>query len=395
MDRSGQESEVTIPKYSHAINIIAVIVIGLILTGAISSCKDDPVTPPGGKDSCDTCVVCDTCDTTDTVVVTPNDTTSHNFVWSEYSIPGEASISGCWVFNDSTIWVMSNRLYTLKNATWQSIPLKNQQDNDLGDGLSGSSLFAHSMSDVWILYLGILWHYNGTVAHEFRIYEDGLGILNSSSDGAIRAAWGTSSNDMFFVGDKGTIVHFDGTNWMKFPKVTEKNLVAVWGTSTTDVWASGWSSSTAASVLLHYDGSAWTEINVSEIGWIGPGKHALITVWATDNAGHKVVLAGGSLLWRKTDNGPWRQDSADLRNRLNDGGFSGIGIRGNIANDLLAAGPYGYLSHWNGKSWHRFDDLWQPGNAFYAASTMSMNGNTAVVAGSKNGSWIAVGRRAK
>jgi hypothetical protein len=279
-------------------SLIPCLTIALILAGGISACKDDPTAPkPGGKDSCDTCAV----DTNDTVIVVdPNDTTSHDFVWTEYSLSGEASVGGCWVFDDMTIWVMADKLYTLQSGAWKHKPLKNQKGWDLNSGLSGANLFCFDPNDAWINSGGIQWRYHDGIAIEYRNYQDGTGLLHYPEDGSIRAMWGTSSNDMFFVGDKGTIVHFDGTNWMKFPKVTEKNIKTIWGTSSSDVWAAGFSSSTALSVLLHYDGTQWSEIDVRTIGDIRYGAHALGSVYTADSSGHIVVGASGTMLWRKS-----------------------------------------------------------------------------------------------
>jgi hypothetical protein len=205
--------------------------------------------------------------------------------------------------------------------------------------------------------------------------------------------WGTSSNDMFFVGDKGTIVHFDGANWMKFPKVTEKKLTSVWGTASNDVWSAGFNSSTDESVLLHYDGTAWSEDPLSTSQ--GTRRYGIGTVWSSDSAGHRFTALSGATVLRQTDDGPWRSDSGQITNRLNDGGFVGIGVKGNNPNDLLTAGGWGFIAHWNGRSWHQYKEFFNYGNPLYGASTLHLKGNTAIVAGSKNGSWIAVGRRAK
>jgi hypothetical protein len=379
-------------RFNAVTRLPAYLVIAFILAAGISACKDDPVTPkPDGKDSCDTCIDCDTCcdtctiDTTDTTVISPGDPTSHDFTWTEYSVPNEASITGSWVFSDTAIWVVSNNLYRLRGSEWKQVAEFN----------SGTSVFAFTENDAWFTYYEIIWRWRNGKREEIRLENAPYKLWDPATDGAFRAAWGTSSNDMFFVGDKGTIVHFDGTNWMKFPKVTQRHIRSVWGTASNDVWACGWDETTALSVLLHYDGSNWKEIDVLTLGDIRAGRHGLLNIWSCDSAGHKIVVGSGSLVWRKTDEGNWRQDSADLKNELGGGGASPIGIRGNGANDLLAAGGYGYISHWNGKSWHRYDQFWQPGSNLYGANTLSIKGNTAVVAGSKNGSWIAVGRRAK
>lgn len=382
--------------------IIPLLTIAFILAGGITACKDDPVAPGNGgpKDSCDTCI-CDTChidttDTTDTVIVSPNDTTSHAFVWTEYSIPIEASITGCWVFDDNTIWAISNRLYTFESGDWIHKPLKNQKGWDLNSGLSSAQLYGFAPNDAWILYGGILWHYDGEVAFEYRLSEDPYRIIVPGDDGQFRAAWGTSSNDMFFVGDKGTIVHFDGTNWKKFPKVTEKKLQSVWGTASNDVYACGFDLSTAETILLHYDGITWSEVDVSQ----QKGAYAtggFNTVWTIDSSGHKVTVTAGAILIKRTDNGTWRSDSGLVKNRLADGGFVPLyTIRGNSSNDVMLAGTGGWIGHWNGSTWYQYLSLYKYNEPGYTTGPMAFKGNTAVLAGKRGGNgFVAIGRRAK
>lgn len=70
----------------------------------------------------------------------------------------------------------------------------------------------------------------------------------------LQAVWGTSSTDVFAVGEWGIILHFDGTSWSPLRDGAHAELYGVWGTSSTDVFAVG------AGALLHYDGSSWAAI---------------------------------------------------------------------------------------------------------------------------------------
>jgi hypothetical protein len=266
--------------------------------------------------------------------------------------------------------------------------------NGGGDGVfQDVHFFGFSPNDFWFVRGDIAYNAINKRAKEYRLVT--LGVLHFPEDGGLNSCWGTSSSDMFFVGDKGTILHFNGTTFSKFPQVTTKHLYRVWGTSHDDVWATGFNQSTAQSVLLHYDGSGWTEQDLAQIGDIRPFAHALGEVWATDSAGQKIVVASGSLFHRRTANGAWRSDSGLIQNRLGDGSFVGLWhVRGNSINDLCAAGDGGFISHWNGKTWKRYDELYNPGDALYITDATHQSGNTIVVAGKKNGaSWIAIGRR--
>lgn len=92
----------------------------------------------------------------------------------------------------------------------------------------------------------------------------------------LTAISGTSANDVWAVGDDGSIVHFDGTSWTKSMSPTTEKLRAVLAFSANDVYASGDDS------VLHWDGSVWTKVlnlgsrslsGTSSRLWLAPNGH--------------------------------------------------------------------------------------------------------------------------
>jgi len=75
--------------------------------------------------------------------------------------------------------------------------------------------------------------------------------LDSSLD-ALHAIWGSGPNDIWVVGDSGTVLHYDGTSFepstVQLPLGRKPNLYGVWGSSANDVWIVG------DGVALHYTG---------------------------------------------------------------------------------------------------------------------------------------------
>ena len=59
---------------------------------------------------------------------------------------------------------------------------------------------------------------------------------------SLRGVGGAGPNDVWAVGDNGTIVHWDGQVWLTFPSGTKQRLLAVWGSGAHDVWAVGYDS---------------------------------------------------------------------------------------------------------------------------------------------------------
>lgn len=67
------------------------------------------------------------------------------------------------------------------------------------------------------------------------------------TEGWLQDVWGSSGNDVFAVGDNGTILHYDGTQWRQMNSGTSETLYDVWGVSGSDVFAVG-----TGGTILHY-----------------------------------------------------------------------------------------------------------------------------------------------
>jgi hypothetical protein len=64
--------------------------------------------------------------------------------------------------------------------------------------------------------------------------------------------WGSSASDVFLVGERGSVAHFDGTAWSLQSTPTTADLRDVWGRGPTDVYAAG-----NSGTVLHYNGTVW------------------------------------------------------------------------------------------------------------------------------------------
>jgi hypothetical protein len=364
--------------------VIAFAVVMVLLGG---SCKHDP--PVGPKSKCDTCITpCDTCKDS-THHVTSNDTSSHNFIWAQSSISGEASLSGCWVFGPKDIYVVGGAVWKYDGAKWTNVSPTDQRGVNLSGGLSGFSMFAQSESDYWLTYAGNVINVSGLNARLF--------LLDSLKPGFLHSSWGTSSSDMYSVGDGGTILHFDGNAWTKMASGTTKDLHSIWGTSDQNIWAAGYNDTKGTVAIVHYDGSQWVVIDNSVLpGQVGgPGGDGVGSVWTVDSASQHHVYASGAYLYRQINGGAWSRDSGTLKNALSGGGFASLDfMRGNSANDYFIAGSGGFLSHWNGRSWMFYNQFFNFNSASHDTYGLAVQGNTACMVGVDNGKgWVVIGQR--
>jgi hypothetical protein len=126
----------------------------------------------------------------------------------------------------------------------------------------------------------------------------------------------------------------NGRTWVPLATPTERDLLAVFGLPSGNVWAVG-----AAGVTLRHDGSAWVEIPSGPSGGVAAELRA---VWGSADDDVWAVGTGGTTLhW---DGVVWSSVGEDAAFSLN-------ALWGRARDDVWAAGSGGTLLHYDGSSW--------------------------------------------
>lgn len=194
----------------------------------------------------------------------------------------------------------------------------------------------------------------------------------------LRSVWARRADDVWAVGDQGTILHFDGARWSASASAATEDLFGVWAAGANDVWAVGGSGDPAQpiGVVLHFDGAGWS---VRERGlprldtvwgaapndvWFAGVRGALhhwdgtrITavgsgttldlVDLTGNGAGRVWAVGASGVILAFDGATWSQASAG----------TGVGLSAALAfgpSLAWAAGGNGAFATWDGATWRSF-----------------------------------------
>lgn len=111
-------------------------------------------------------------------------------------------------------------------------------------------------------------------------------------DRSLNKIWGTSSEDLYAVGEAATVWHRKGATWglESQPPVATGNLLTVFGCSATDVYAVGGSS------VIHSDGQVWTPVDVTLTNTVNG---------VTCGSPGEVLLVGGGGLKQRLVEGSW------------------------------------------------------------------------------------------
>ena len=251
------------------------------------------------------------------------------------------------------------------------------------------AIWAFSATDIIITNGGSIGRFDGnTVNLDCRV--------NSLLTGAITKMWGTSSNDLYAVGNNGSIAHYQNGVWSKLESPTgtggtDLNINDIYGAfnDKTNEWE-------ILAVALNY-GTSWDkeilkiENDQSKILSTdsNPLMEPLLTTWFVP--GRRYYVAGSGIYQKHL-----LQDSLWENHLLDITTFGTTSIRGNGINDVIGVGAFGDFIHFNGLNWKTGYEEPKLSNGSYAK--VSVKGDIIVAVGSNQISInsqavILIGRR--
>ena len=155
--------------------------------------------------------------------------------------------------------------------------------------------------------------------------------------------YGFGSDDVFVVGNAGTILHFDGSTWSQQDTPTTENLWGAWGSSPSAVWAVGGAGQPGSeATILFYDGASWSKVDLPPLE--RPNVSGFFKVWGSGPDDVYVVGQRGALL--HFDGAAWSEVSLGLTDDL-------IAVWGTDADHVVVVGgrSNGVAASWDGTTW--------------------------------------------
>jgi hypothetical protein len=268
------------------------------------------------------------------------------------------------------------------------------------DGMAWSKQFTDtgSVLDIWSASAGDAFALGAGLAPGALLHFDGAGwspmampAPNPELYWSLWALWGSSGRDVFAVGDqqysegsddeRPFILHFDGTAWSEMQVPSIETLGDVWGSSPSDVYAVGgvhyYDLPADRAVVLHYDGSQWSSVlderhlGLARVwGSSATDVYAVGVTWVPSGEYDEETAGPGAI--RHFDGSRWSTVQSPTSAPL-------TAIWGSSAADIyvLAAGGPGHLWHFNGVDWTQLNvgggaltDIWgSSANDVYAVGT--------------------------
>jgi hypothetical protein len=324
-----------------------------------------------------------------TLTLMTMDTTSNNFTWQFDTLAGQGGssyLSDVVILDDTTAYAVG-ALYMLDSAgnydpdpynfivwngkTWNPQKVGSVFNGRLLTGPSGC-VFAFSRNDIWVDGVS---HWDGAT---WQATNSGFGV-------ALYRLWGTSSSNLYGVGENGTIFHYDGSQWTQLQSGTTLDIQDIWGatdSTTGQQTILAVASNDAVSLdraILKIDGTSVQAIADSGI------YQPLNGVWFKPNEQYYVV--GSGIYEKQTLADPlWHSYGLTITH------YYTPRIRGTDVNDVWASGAYGEIVHFNGARWKSFQSETWLDNGAYAG--LAVKGNLVIAVGGLNPvAIIAMGRR--
>lgn len=239
--------------------------------------------------------------------------------------------------------------------------------------LRPQGIFAFSPTDIWLASGGVF-RWDGDSGVTPYWINPASGNPNAIwSDGQIATKlWGTSSSNLYVVGWKGAIAHFNGTTWTKMESGTTVPLEDIWGIDENHIWAAGNDTQVGRSVILFYNGSSWSTIYDTETEPILT-RFGYSSVWTNNGQSLHVTGHGGSNLFHLPTH--------TFKRQLTGQTYVSYFTRATAPNDVFDSGPAGELAHFNGSTWHLYPELKNTNTDFTFFYTVKPTQNLVVVGG--------------
>ncbi|HTN91600.1 MAG TPA: DUF4215 domain-containing protein, partial [Sorangium sp.] len=140
--------------------------------------------------------------------------------------------------------------------------------------------------------------------------------------------WGSGPQDVFAVGQNGTISHYNGHDWQAMTPPLQETYLGVWGSGPQNVIAVGQSGT-----ILHYHDQYWHPMDSTT-------SATLSDVWGNGLQDVFAVGAGGTIL--HYDGQDWQAMTSPTSEGLS-------GVWGSGPQDVFAVGSSGTILHYDGQ----------------------------------------------
>lgn len=305
--------------------------------------------------------------------------------WTQFQLPLETNYD-VWGSSASDVWVAGREGVSHFNGSAWSVAYDTYWEEAF-------SVHGTGPSDVWVGTEKGFIHYNGSAWTPY------------SSGSATRGLWAVSSNNVWAVGDSGSILQWNGAAWTRKSGFgPTPRLGAMWPNSDDEVWFLGqsalryrngavedhgklasieWYDKTEAwgsgpddiwyaapdSTMFHWDGTRWSSMKLP----LPSAYLAIRAVWGTSPTNVYAVTAAmdpfepSNAYVVRWDGTKWEVVHTILEGAGDSWGRDLNTIAGTSASDIWVGADNGALWHFDGSTWTRSGSIDTSVNELWAS----------------------------
>lgn len=237
----------------------------------------------------------------------------------------------------------------------------------------------HGVSDSVIFVAGSRYNAGRTTGFVGRWNGSKWTNISPDSCSSLLSIWVNSASDVYAVGDTGTVVHFDGNRWRKLQSGTNLDIWQVTALPTGEVYAvaSDYYSSFLGSVVLRIEGNIVTPDQFFPVG-------QKFGVWGTANG---EMYATGEGTFHRMNRSAWQEIVTPSPRVVL------WSVSGTATDNVIAAGAFGAVLHWSGRSWKFYDELYDRSSSKSYFKAFAIGNRYFLVGNTPSHALITVGTR--
>ncbi len=224
--------------------------------------------------------------------------------------------------------------------------------------------------------------------------KNGIQTKRECIPATVNKIWGTSSNDLYVVGNNGNIAHYNGSQWRKIESGTSLILSDIQANNRGEIFICGLEISTVDGIIVKSENGTDFNVlvesgNIPSSQLFNPKLSGAISSISIDNS--NTLYAAGNLVYQYKF-GKWNYLTSLPENYI--GGNPGSYYRGYIrrirswsANDIWIVGERNTARHFNGLVWQQVGMPYNPQIDLVWRGIDTRN-NITVIAGSYNNNAI-------
>jgi hypothetical protein len=262
-----------------------------------------------------------------------------------------------FAFSENDVWVVGEIITNINTGERYGAAVWDGNKWNLKKLIVGVSsvrprgIWGVAQNDIWFA-CGSIYHWNGEIT-------TAKWLRDTNTTESVEKVWGTSSTNLYFVGDKGTIVHYDGSQYRRMESGTDADLKDIDGiydpeTGQTRIWVAG------TGVLLYSEGETWEVVWDFDHPFFKDNYNNPNTVWVPDRKGFIVSVWGGS------NSGTYllNQQNPHQHTLLFNHDLFSFDMHGNSINDFFIVGSYNMVYHFNGNTIFHYPQIVLGGRSY-------------------------------